>query len=64
MEIAASTPVEHFVLDDPGMVRNLAHKYGINSITLETGRNKTPVMDTANSELKMIKAWTKYLGFP
>jgi uncharacterized protein len=50
--------------DSPGMIRYSAHSYGINSITFETERDNIPVMDASNAEYKMIKAATKYLGFP
>jgi predicted deacylase len=50
--------------DNPGMIRIAAHSYKINSITLETERDTTPVMSAAEAEFKMILAATKYLGFP
>jgi len=50
--------------DSPGMIRIAAHSYGINSITLETERDTTPVMSGAEAEFKMIHAAAEYLGFP
>lgn len=50
--------------DNPGMIRIASHNYGINSITLETERDTTPLMSAAEAEFKMILAATKYLGFP
>lgn len=50
--------------DSAGMIRVSAHNYGINSITLETERDSTPVMTAANAEFKMILAAAQYLGFP
>jgi hypothetical protein len=50
--------------DGPGMIRDAAHSYGINSITLETERDTTPVMTAAMAEFKMLIAAVTYLGFP
>jgi predicted deacylase len=50
--------------DSAGMIRVSSHNYGINSITLETERDNTPVMTAANAEFKMILAAAQYLGFP
>lgn len=50
--------------DSAGMIRVSAHHYGINSITLETERDNTPVMTAANAEFKMILSAAQYLGFP
>jgi predicted deacylase len=50
--------------DNPGMIRIASHNYGINSITLETERDTTPLISAAEAEFKMILAATKYLGFP
>jgi uncharacterized protein len=49
--------------DSAGMIRIAAHNYGINTITLETERDSTPVMTAAQVEYKMILAATHYLGF-
>jgi len=45
------------------MIRIAAHNHGINTITLETERDSTPVMTAAMVEYKMILAATHYLGF-
>jgi len=50
--------------DSPGMIRDAAHSYGMNSITLETERDTTPVMVAATAEFKMLLAAMTYLGFP
>ena len=50
--------------DGPGMIRDAAHSYGINSITLETERDTAPVMTAAMAEFKMLLAAVTYLGFP
>ncbi len=50
--------------DNPGMIRIASHSYGINSITLETKRDNTPIMSAAQAEFKMILAAAEYLGFP
>lgn len=50
--------------DSPGMIRDAAHSYGINSITLETERDTAPVMTAAMAEFKMLLAAVTYLGFP
>ena len=41
-------------VESAGMIRVAAHSYGINSITLETERDTTPVMTAADAEFKMI----------
>ena len=50
--------------DSAGMIRLAAHSYGINSITIETERDTTPIMTAADAEFKMILAAAQYLGFP
>jgi uncharacterized protein len=50
--------------DSQGMIRDSAHSYSINSITLETERDSSSVMVAAETEFKMILAATQYLGFP
>ena len=50
--------------DSPGMIRDAAHSYGINSITLETERDNLPVMTAAMAEYKMLIAAATYLGLP
>ncbi len=50
--------------DNPGMIRIASHNYGINSITLETERDTTPVNSAAEAEFKLILAAAEYLGFP
>jgi len=50
--------------DSPGMIRYAAHGKGINSITLETERDSSSIMMTAEAEFKMILSAAKYLGFP
>ena len=50
--------------DSPSMIRDAAHSYGINSITLEVERDDTPVMTASMAEYKMLTAATQYLGFP
>lgn len=50
--------------DSAGMIRVAAHSYGINSITLESERDTTPIMTAADAEFKKILAAAQYLGFP
>ena len=50
--------------DSPSMIRDAAHSYGINSITLEVERDDAPVMTASLAEYKMLTAATQYLGFP
>jgi hypothetical protein len=51
-------------VDSPGMIRVASHSYGVNSITLETERDSTPIITSAIAEFKMTNAACKYLGLP
>ena len=50
--------------DSAGMIRVASHSYGVNSITLETERDSTPIITSAIAEFKMINVACKYLGLP
>lgn len=48
----------------PGMIRNCAKIFSINTLCFEVERDTIPTMTSANVEYKMIMAAAEYLGFP
>lgn len=49
--------------DSAGMIRVASHRYGINTITLETERDSAAVLTAAQAEYRMIVAAMHYLRF-